>query len=427
MANIMLMPKLGLTMVDGKIGKWFKKEGDQVKLDEPLMQVETDKIVNKVNATFEGILLKIIIPQGEKQVVKGPLCIIGNIGEDISDLLGINSSKEVEVESVQVEINDLKKDISKTDVVLASPLAKKTAKDKNIDLNQITGSGPNGRIVEKDVINFKSGVKSTPTAKKVAMELGVDINKIVKSTRVMKQDVYDFSVKGSKLMGYTPVEERVEMSTMRQVISERMTSSWKISPAVTYELKVDTTNLKAFKTQVSLEHKVTYTDLIVKSVSKILLEFPLLNCTIDGNYIIKRNYVNIGVAVALEEGLVVPVVKYANTLGLRSLSNEIKSLVSKAKNNELAGDDLEDGTFTVTNIGMYEMDAFSPVINQPEVAILGITAIKDTVVAKEGQIVILPMMNMCLTADHRAVDGAVAAEFMTRLKNIIENPAQLAL
>ena len=182
-----------------------------------------------------------------------------------------------------------------------------------------------------------------------------------------------------------------------------------------------------FKKQISLSSKVTFTDLIVKITAQTLLEFPLLNCTIDGETLIVRNYVNMGVAVALDEGLIVPVVKNAHLMGLKELSSEIKSVAMKAKNNELDGDDLSGGTFTVTNLGMYEMDSFSPIINQPEVAILGITAIKDTVVALDGEIVIRPMMNLCLTADHRAVDGSVAAQFMAKLKQVIENPAQLLL
>ena len=276
-------------------------------------------------------------------------------------------------------------------------------------------------------MNYRSGPKASPTARNLAAKLGVDINGINKSSRVMKEDVLEKARKNSKLMGVDPVETSVGMSQMRQVIADRMTDSWHTSPAVTYELKVDTTMLKEIKKQISSSHKVTYTDLIVKITSQALIEYPLLNCKIDGDSLILRNYVNMGVAVALDEGLIVPVVKYANAMGLKELSNEIKSLVIKAKNNELESDDLQEGTFTVTNLGIHEMDSFSPVINQPEVGILGITAIKDTVVAKDGQIVILPMMNLCLTADHRAVDGAVAAEFMGRLKEIIENPAQLLL
>ena len=311
--------------------------------------------------------------------------------------------------------------------MLASPLAKRRAREKDFELAQIIGTGPNGRIVEKDVLNFKSGPKVSPTAKNIASKIGVDISKIKKSTRIMKKDVLDEAQKNLRLSGINPCEEYIEMSQMRVAISESMIRSWHISPAVTYELKVDTTMLKAFKEQIKISYKVTYTDLLVKIASQVLIEYPILNCAIDENRLVLRNYVNMGIAVALDEGLIVPVVKHANAMGLRELSSEIRLLVEKAKNNELETDDLQGGTFTVTNLGTYQIDAFSPIINQPEVAILGITTIKDTVVAKGGQVVILPMMNLCLTADHRAVDGAVAAQFMARLKEVIENPALLLL
>lgn len=427
MAEIILMPKMGLTMTEGKIGKWLKEEGEKVLLDEPLVKIETDKIVNEVNATSEGTLLKIIVQRGEKQEVKGPICIIGEIGEDISSLLVEKFSKKKETEEEKIKEKKVKKEKVDGGIILASPIAKRLAREKGYDLNLIEGTGPNGRIVEKDILNFKIDKKSSPTAKNVAKKLGVDINKINKATRVMKEDVYKEARKNSSRRDIEIIEERVDMSPMRRVISERMSESWNVSPAVTYELKVDTTMLKSFKKQITKKYKVTYTDLMVKIVSQVLLEYPLLNCKIDKDQLIMRNYVNMGVAVALDEGLIVPVVKYSNIMELEELSIELKELADKAKNNELVQDDLQDGTFTITNLGMYEMDSFSPIINQPQVAILGITAIKDEVTVKDGQIAILPMMNLCLTADHRAVDGAVAAEFMARLKEFVENPVLLFL
>lgn len=427
MAEIILMPKMGLTMTEGKIGKWLKEEGEKVLLDEPLVKIETDKIVNEVNATSEGTLLKIIVQRGEKQEVKGPICIIGEIGEDISSLLVEKFSKKKETEEEKIKEKKVKKEKVDGGIILASPIAKRLAREKGYDLNLIEGTGTNGRIVEKDILNFKIDKKSSPTAKNVAKKLGVDINKINKATRVMKEDVYKEARKNSSRRDIEIIEERVDMSPMRRVISERMSESWNVSPAVTYELKVDTTMLKSFKKQITKKYKVTYTDLMVKIVSQVLLEYPLLNCKIDKDQLIMRNYVNMGVAVALDEGLIVPVVKYSNIMELEELSIELKELADKAKNNELVQDDLQDGTFTITNLGMYEMDSFSPIINQPQVAILGITAIKDEVTVKDGQIAILPMMNLCLTADHRAVDGAVAAEFMARLKEFVENPVLLFL
>jgi pyruvate dehydrogenase E2 component (dihydrolipoamide acetyltransferase) len=426
MAHIMLMPKLGLTMVEGKIGKWFMQEGDVVSKEEPLLQIETDKIVNKVNATEDGTLLKILVEQGDKQTCKEPLCIIGEPGEDISNLVAqeeVVEEKPVEKAAKKTE-NVAKATGGK---VLASPLAKKLAKEKGYELADISGTGPDGRIVEKDVLEYTAGPKASPTAKNIAAKLGIDLNKINKAGRIMKEDVQRAADKQSSAAGFAATDELIEMSPMRKVISERMTESWLTSPAVTYDLKVDATMLKVFKKQIAQSTKVTFTDLIVKIVSQVLIEFPLLNSTIVEDSILVRNYVNMGVAVALDEGLIVPVVQNAHLMGLKALSQEIRTLAMKAKNNELGADELQGGTFTVSNLGMYEMDSFSPVINQPQVAILGITAIKDTVVAVDGEVAIRPMMNLCLTADHRAVDGSVAAQFMARVKSMIENPAQLLL
>jgi pyruvate dehydrogenase E2 component (dihydrolipoamide acetyltransferase) len=214
---------------------------------------------------------------------------------------------------------------------------------------------------------------------------------------------------------------------MRKVIAARMTESWHTSPVVHYNIRVDMTNIKKLKDDLKSELKLTYTDILVKITSKALLDFPLLNSTVEGEEIILRSYVNMGVAVALEDGLIVPVVKNAHIKGLREISKEIKQLAEKAKNNELGMNEIEGGTFTITNIGMFGIESFTPIINQPEVAILGITAIIDTVIPESSEFVTKPFMNLSLTADHRAVDGAVAAGFLSHLKDMIEKPAKLLL
>lgn len=421
MANLMTMPKLGLTMVEGKIGKWLKEEGDFVHLEEPLLDVETEKIASRVNATFEGVLLKILVEAGEKQVVKGGICIIGEAGEDISELLGETKPQEKESSAAKVKVEKTQVNISTE--ILASPIAKRLAKENGLRLDEIMGTGPGGRIVEKDVLSRKMEPKSSPMAKRIAQSMGVDLSGIERSGRIMKSDV----VASSQSHGFEGVETTEEMSTMRSVIAERMTSSWLTSPAVTYDIKIDATQLKVFKEQISLQFKVTYTDLMALVVSRVLLDHPHLNCTIDENQLIKRNFVNLGVAVALDEGLVVPVIRFANNMSLKALSRNIRDMSYKAKNFMLESDDLQGGTFTITNLGMYQVDSFSPIINQPQVAILGITAIKDTLVPIAGEIAIRPMMNLCLTADHRAVDGAVAAQFLAQLKEALENPALMLL
>ena len=304
------------------------------------------------------------------------------------------------------------------------------ALEHNIDLTELVGSGPNGRIVLDDVkayLEKRDKVKTTPAAAKLADELGVDLSQIEKDDRIRKEDVYQY-YRDRRLAEIAEAEDkRIEMTTMRKIIAERMTDSWTKAPVVHFNIRVDTTRMKELRQQLKAVANITYTDIIVAITSRVLLQFPLLNGTVDGEEIILRNYVNMGVAVALEDGLLVPVVKYSHMKGLKEISDEIKDLSYRARNNQLNPDEITGGTFTITNLGMFGVESFTPIINQPESAILGVNAIVDTPVVEDGNIVIKPMMNLSLTADHRIVDGAVAAQFLAKLKEYLENPALLLL
>ncbi|AJD27214.1 2-oxo acid dehydrogenase subunit E2 [Clostridium botulinum] len=435
MGKLEVMPKLGLTMTEGELVKWHKNEGDTIKAGEPLFDVTTDKLTNNVEAKVDGIVRKLLVDEGTVVGCLKPVAIIGNKDEDISDLLkeSLGDSKEneveKEVEESKEEIKDNRK-IKKGERIKISPIAKRLAKENDVDIQLLYGTGPEGRIVLKDVetyIENNNNIKTSPVAEKMAKDLGVNLEDIKKDGRIMKDDILEFIQKSIPSVGEELMDKRVKMSTMRKVIASRMSESSKISPTVTYDIEVDITNLKRFKDQIKEEWKVTYTDLLVKIVSKALIQYPLVNCSIEGDEIIFRNYTNIGVAVALEEGLVVPVVKYANQKGLKDISIEVKELAHKAKNNELTEENSTGGTFTITNLGMFGIKSFSPIINQPEVAILGVNMIINTPVVENGEIVIKPLMNLSLTADHRAVDGAVAAQFLNSLKKYMEKPELLIL
>lgn len=438
MAELIIMPKLGLTMTEGTVSNWRKDEGDNVNAGEVLFDVETDKLTNEVEAISSGVLRKIFVKEGVVGVLK-PLAIIGTAEEDISGLIGGEPAAETNIpedsksaSKAAVSDNNVASVSNEGGRIKASPRARKLAEEINVDLSLVTGTGPQGRITEKDIQDFAENfkarkVKVSPAAAKIAADLDVDLSKINKSGRIMKDDVYAYRKNEDLLAFADPKEERKPMSAMRKVIAKRMLASQEISSMVTFNLKVDTTNLSTLRNQLKNFGKITFTDLLVKIIAKLLLEFPILNCSIDNNELIFRNYVSIGVAVALEDGLVVPVVRYANKKGLGDISKEIKELAAKARSNDLVSEDLTGGTFTVTNLGMYGMESFTPIINQPEVAILGVNAIIDTPVVVSGQVVIKPLMNLSLTADHRAVDGSVAAQFMARLREYIENPAMLLL
>ena len=243
----------------------------------------------------------------------------------------------------------------------------------------------------------------------------------------MKADVLQYKQQADFLKFADHQDTTKPMSAMRKIIASRMSASQETSATVNYNQRVDTTSMKQLREELKSTAKITYTDILVKILARALLEFPLLNSSIVGTDIVTRNYVNIGVAVALPDGLIVPVVKFANKKDLGAISSEIKALAEKARTNELETDEITGGTFTITNIGMFGMESFTPIINQPEVAILGINTIIDTPMVVDGQVVIKPMMNLSLTADHRVVDGSVAAAFVARLKELIEKPGLLLL
>jgi pyruvate dehydrogenase E2 component (dihydrolipoamide acetyltransferase) len=431
MAEFVLMPKMGLTMTEGFLTNWRKSEGDTVYKGDVLFDVETDKLTNEFEAKTSGFLRKILVNEETVKILV-PVAIIGTEDEDISELLKqAVGEAEAAPEKEEAPIKEAVPTAAKIkDRVKISPRAKKTAQELNVDYNMVTGTGPDGAITEDDIRKFaeeKPKNKISPTAAVVARQLSVDTEKIHKDTRIMKEDVVKYKLDENLTKYADPQEYRTTMSTMRKVIAQRMLESVQISPTVSFNIKIDTTALKKLRDELKDEAKVSYTDIMVKIVSKVLMDFPLLNSTVDGNVIVTRNYVNMGVAVALPAGLLVPVVKFSNVKGLKDISKEVKDLGERAKTNKLTPDELTGGTFTISNLGMFGIESFTPIINQPEVAILGVNAIVQEPVAINGEIVIKPMMNLSLTADHRVVDGAVAAEFMSKLKEYMEKPGMLLL
>ena len=435
MAKFLVMPKLGLTMTEGNIANWRKAEGDSVEMGEIIFDVETDKITKEFESPGEGVIRKILVAEGTVEVLK-PIAIIGKADEDISALLAeANKAASPTAEKPVAEAPKLTAAPIQPAAggrVKASARTKKIAADLNIDISQVPGTGPDGAITEKDVTAFAENAKTaapkmSPTAGVIAAGLGIDPGQINKDGRIMKADVLQYKQQADFLKFADPQDTTKPMSAMRKIIASRMSASQETSATVNYNQRVDTTAMKQLREELKSTAKITYTDILVKILARALLEFPLLNSSIVGTDIVTRNYVNIGVAVALPDGLIVPVVKFANKKDLGAISSEIKALAEKARTNELETDEITGGTFTITNIGMFGMESFTPIINQPEVAILGINTIIDTPMVVDGQVVIKPMMNLSLTADHRVVDGSVAAAFVARLKELIEKPGLLLL
>ena len=418
MATEVLMPKLGLTMTEGTIDEWKKNVGDTVKKGEILFSVETDKLTNDVEAEADGVLLKILVPAGETVACKTLIGWLGAEGEAVPDGAGTAPAAAAEAPAAPAAAVSGAAAPAAAGAahaagayVPATPYAKKLAKEKGFDLAAIPATGYKGVVVARDVLGFTPAaagpaapaVKASPLAEKVAADLGIDL-KDVKAAhgRVLAED----------LLG------------MRKAIAKNMQNSHMTSPTVTFNLGIDMTEMKRYREQLKAkEIKVSYTDLLVKFVSKALTEFPLLNCSVEDNKIIYKHYVNMGVAVALDNGLVVPNIVDADKKSLTEISAEVKELAKLAREGKLPPEKLRGGTFTITNLGMYGIESFSPIINQPEVAILGVNTMEDKVVVRNGEMCIRPIMNLSLTADHRVVDGSVAAQFLQRVKSLMENPA----
>ena len=440
MAKVVVMPKLGLTMTEGTVSKWLKKVGDAVTQGEPLFDVETDKLTNTIEASASGVLRHLFVEEGTTVPVLEKVAIIAEAGEDIAALLGgAAPAPAAEAPAAPAAVPAAAPAEKKAGArVIASPAAKKLAKEKGIDLTLVTGTGPNGRITEDDVKNYKPApapaapaveeapkTKASPLAAAVAKDLGIDLDKIGAKDRVLAEDILRYLESTREKAGEeAPKEEIVPMNGMRKAIAKNMLNSHMTSPTVTANLSVDMSAMKNYREQLkSKDIKVSYTDLLVKFISKALLEFPLLNCSVEDNKIIYKNYVNMGVAVALDNGLLVPNVPDSDKKSLTQISAEIKELAKQCREGGLPMERLKGGTFTITNLGMYGIESFTPIINQPEVAILGVTTMEDRAVVRGGEIVIRPMMTLSLTFDHRVVDGSVAAEFLQRVKALLENPA----
>ena len=433
MAKVVVMPKLGLTMTEGTVSSWLKKEGDAVKEGEPLFEVETDKLTNTIEASATGVLRRIIAGEGVTVPVLDKIAVIAAADEDISGLLAPGAAPAAAAPAASAApAAAAAPERPAGERVVASPRAKKLAREKGIDIALVTGTGPNGRVTEEDVENYKAApaapaepaVKASPLAAKVAADAGIDLADVPNHGRVLAQDILSYLENSRKKGAEAEREETVAMNGMRKAIAKNMLNSHMTSPTVTFNLGVDMTAMKDYREQLKgKDIKVSYTDLLVKFVAKALTEYPLLNCSVADNKIIYKHYVNMGVAVALDNGLVVPNVPDADKKSLTQIHDEVKDLAEKARSGGLPMEALKGGTFTITNLGMYGIESFSPIINQPEVAILGVTTMEDKVVVRNGEMVIRPIMNLSLTADHRVVDGSVAAEFLQRVKTLLENPA----
>jgi pyruvate dehydrogenase E2 component (dihydrolipoamide acetyltransferase) len=434
------MPKWGLTMKQGKISKWFKKEGDFVQQGEELFEVETEKITNKVEADSSGILFQIVVPEGKTVPVGTVVAVITQPGEQAERIEGEKTAEVVEAAAPPPggPGEGRPEKAREERFVPATPAARRLAKEWEIDLSRVPATGPGGRVTESDVSKYHEEApppKITPLANEIARQAGLDLSSIVgtgEGGKITKEDV-ERALKGRVPEERAKSLESIPFAGMRKAIAENMHASLHNTAQLTLLTEVDVTEMVKFLDLVREEHKsdetvkVSYNDIIILVTSRVLKRFPAMNSTLVGEEILFHDSVNMGIAVALPEGLIVPVMHDANKKGLLQIAGEARELARKAREGTLSFDDVTGGTFTITNLSMFEVDGFTPILRPPETGILGVGRIKEKPAVYDGEICIRPMMFISLTFDHRVIDGAPAAEFLQTLARSVQHPTLTTL
>lgn len=396
MAMEVLLPKLGVTMAEGKILKWLKKEGDYVEAGEALFEIETDKASMEVESTDGGYLKKILVNEGETVPVTTSIAILGDKDEDIitnaAGAAGKSSGTEKDTEVMpEAQIPAEKYGASSGTIIIATPRAKKTAKHKGVDLSKVKGTGENGRISEEDVLNYI----------KESIEGGAAVNEALRE--------------GPEILPYDGI---------RRIIGDRLSMSCRQSPHIYMTAEVCMQKCIDLKNSMKERYEgVNISDFIVKAAAKALVEYPMINSSLEDDRIVIRKEINIGFAVDAPKGLIVPVIAKAGKKSIEDMAKDRSLLVGKAVANTLKPADLQGGTFTISNLGTYGIDSFTAIINPPECAILAVSSIKKKLIVEDDDsIKIKPMMNITLSVDHRIVDGAMAAKFICSIKKHLEQP-----
>ena len=415
MAEIVYMPKLSDTMTEGVVAAWTKNVGDAVKTGEILAEIETDKATMEFESFYDGVLLYIGVETGKTAPVNAILAIIGDKGEDIASLITatpevpVISEKKVEekkeaaptplVVQEKAPVAEVKTIplASNSGRIFASPLAKKLAEEKGIDINAVSGTGENGRIIKKDVDHYTPYTPANRTFSQA--QIGVE--------------------------GFT--DEPV--SQMRKTISRRLAESKFSAPHFYLTLDIDMDQAITIRKGLnSVEGvKVSFNDMVVKAVGMSLKQHPTVNSAWMGDFIRKNQHVHVGVAVAVEDGLLVPVIRFADSKGILEIAAEVKEYAQKAKDKKLQPSDWEGNTFTISNLGMFGIESFTAIINAPDSCIMAVGGIKEVPVVKDGKIVPGNVMKVTLSCDHRVVDGASGAAFLQTFKQYMENPVSMLI
>jgi pyruvate dehydrogenase E2 component (dihydrolipoamide acetyltransferase) len=416
MAEIIRMPRMSDTMTEGVIAAWHKKVGDNVKSGELLAEVETDKATMELESYETGTLLYIGVEQGSAVPVNGILAIIGKAGEEFQSLLSeaapvtaapTTSNETMATATTPAPVANPAPTVGETpsegDRIKASPLAKKIAEEKGIDLSTVKGSAENGRIVKRDLENISA---EAPQAASVAAPAAMPVV-------VNGQESY----------------EEISVSQMRKTIARRLSESNFTAPHFFVTIEANMGKAMAFRNEANLNSnvKISFNDIMIKAVAMALRQHPKANSSWLGDKIRYNHHIHIGMAVGMDEGLVVPVIKFADQKTLSQLAVEAKSWVEKAKSKKIAPADMAGNTFTISNMGMFDVENFTAIINPPDACILAVGKIKETPIVENGEIKIGHVMKMTLSSDHRVVDGSIASAFLKSLKDNLENPMKMLL
>ena len=417
--QVITMPRLSDTMTDGTVASWLKKEGDTVEEGDILAEIETDKATMEFECFYEGTILYIGVQEGETAPVDSLLTIIGPAGTNVSAIIAggvaigatssVANSTETEIEKKEDKVEATKAPDVHTTMnnsggrIFASPLAKKIAADKGINLANVAGSGENGRIIKKDVENYIPAVKPTEAA--------------VSSVA----PVVSFTTEGEEK------SEEIKNSQMRKAIAKSLGSSKFSAPDFSLNIEVNMDSAMASRKTINSipDTKVSFNDMVVKACAMALQKHPQVNTSWTDNNTIYHSHIHVGVAVAVDDGLLVPVVKHTNHMSLTQIGATVRDLAGKARKKKISPVEMQGSTFTVSNLGMFGIENFTSIINQPNSAILSVGAIVEKPVVKNGQIIVGNTMKLTLTCDHRTVDGAVGAQFLQTLKTFIENPVTM--
>ena len=472
MAEIIIMPKLGFNMNEGKLVQWYKSEGEEITKGEPLFSVETDKTNMDIEATSDGVVKKLLIEEGDQIPVTLPIAVIGSADEDVSAAV---EDAKAQLAAGGADVSDVDEAAAAAEqaeapaeaktpaaapktadgVIKITPRARRVAAENDLAIEDlaIEGTGWQGGICEKDILEYLASnkVKATPVAAAMAKAEGIDLAD-VRGTgvngKVMKEDVEKVIAAAKKAVAaaedqapagageITPdgkeIGEKVPYAGVRKVIGDRLAESKFTAPHLYFTQKVNMEDVLALRKKVNevQDKKTSVTDFIAKAVIMTLKKYPEMNSSLVGETIERYKSINLGIAVASPTGLIVPNIKNSQDMSVVEISKASTPLFDKARAGKLAVDEYAGGTFTISNLGMFGIENFTAIINPPEVGILSISSTKDEpfVVTKEDgtkEIQIKPMMNIQLTVDHRIIDGLLAAQFVTNVKNLLENPISL--